>query len=166
MSDSTRTRQPYTIDARLIERFWSKTVTSPDCWGWQGSHQHQTGYAQLHVRLDDGRWSATVAHRVAWEIIHGPIPDGLVLDHLCRNRGCVNPGHLELVTDRVNILRGTGFSARHAVKTTCPAGHLYDEANTYIRKDSKAGARQCRTCDADRHRAARQAKAGDSEDGR
>lgn len=159
MANGTRARQSYAITPRLIERFWSKTVKSPDCWGWLGSHM-RSGYAQIHVQLDDGRWSATVAHRVAWEIANEPIPDGFVLDHICRNRGCVNPSHLEVTTDRVNILRGTGFSARHAIKLKCPAGHDYDEANTYIRKDAKAGARQCRTCDADRHRTRRLLKKG------
>ncbi|MFJ2662519.1 HNH endonuclease signature motif containing protein [Arthrobacter koreensis] len=81
-------------------------------------------------------------HRVAYELFSGPIPNGLVLDHLCRNRGCFNPNHLEPVTRAVNNLRGVGFMAAHARKTHCPKGHPYDEKNTQI----KNGARRCRAC--------------------
>lgn len=82
------------------------------------------------------------AHRVAYEVVHGPISAGLVIDHLCRNRWCCNPDHLEPVTNSTNILRGTGASARNAAKTHCPAGHEY-----YVRLDGK---RRCSTCDRDR----------------
>lgn len=85
-----------------------------------------------------------LAHRVVYEEARGPIPAGMTLDHLCRNRRCVNPDHLEPVTNRENILRGTSPSAIHARKTHCPKGHPYDLANTRIRSN---GARACRTCD-------------------
>ena len=83
------------------------------------------------------------AHRFAYEQIVGPIPDGLQLDHLCRVRSCVNPAHLEPVTCQVNLLRGTGASARNAIKTHCPQGHAYGDFNTYIRPE---GWRRCREC--------------------
>lgn len=89
----------------------------------------------------DGR-RMVKAHRWSYELVHGPIPSGLVIDHLCRNTSCVNPVHLEAVTDRENILRGVGPSAEHARKTTCKRGHPFD----YLRKDPKRGRRQCRVC--------------------
>ncbi len=84
------------------------------------------------------------AHRAMYELMIGPIPDGLVIDHLCRNRWCVNPGHMEAVTHRENLTRGNGWSGRHARATHCPQGHPYDEANTYLRPDGKG--RDCRKC--------------------
>lgn len=159
-----RRQQQYTLTARLIARLNEKIdrsgplpVERPElgpCWLWGGSTT-LNGYAQLHVRLDDGRWSVTVAHRVSYEATIGPIPDGKVLDHLCRNRPCTRPDHLEPVSDQVNILRGNGWSGRHARKTSCPAGHPYNDQNTHVDKN---GMRHCRVCDADRHRAARRAR--------
>lgn len=146
-----RRRQNFDLDDITPERFWTKVQKGQSCWEWLGS-KTPNGYAQFHVRLRDGRWSSTVGHRIAYEWEHGLIPDGVVLDHLCRNRGCVNPAHLEAVDDRTNILRGTGFAARHARKTHCPAGHPYSEKHSYI---DKRGMRHCRTCDAIRQRAAR-----------
>src|SRR6266705_4138658 len=89
---------------------------SKKCWIWKGSHK-SNGYAECsikHVNLS--------AHRVAYAALIGPIPKGMVLDHICRNRGCVNPWHLEPVTQQQNCRRGdTGL--HHAVKTHCPYGH-------------------------------------------
>lgn len=87
------------------------------------------------------------AYHVSYILAHGPIPDGLVIDHVrdkgCTNRHCVAPLHLEAVTQRENLLRGTGFAARNAQKTHCPQGHEYAGDNLYV--DAK-GRRYCQAC--------------------
>ena len=88
----------------------------------------------------DGR--SQYAHRFVYEAERGPIPSGLTLDHKCRVRQCVNPAHLEPVTLAENILRGNGWSGRHARVTQCPHGHPYDDTNTYRGR----GFRECRAC--------------------
>lgn len=128
------------------DRFWSKVEKNgplwngSPCWLWT-AYCDKDGY---------GHWTPTHgaagkrAHRVAYEILIGPIPEGLPLDHLCRNSPCCNPNHLEPVTDRTNILRGVGFAALNAKKTHCPKGHPYSLTNTYI---NSKGQRICRTCE-------------------
>lgn len=95
------------------------------------------------------------AHRFAYEQAHGPIPDGLEVDHQCRRRDCVNPGHLRAITHRENILASSNHVARRAAVTHCPAGHAYDDANTYRAPDKT---RKCRACKNAQNRAARAAK--------
>ena len=120
-----------------IERFWAKVkVVESGCWEWQG-HLNR-GYGRLRGDKKD-----ILAHRYAYQLIKGSIPEDLTLDHLCRNRSCVNPDHLEIVTMRENILRGDSFSAKHARKTHCPEGHPYDLFNT---RYNLLGARECRIC--------------------
>ena len=123
------------------ERFWAKVDRSGRCWLWTGALTN--GYGNFYNGT-----CAMGAHRFAYELLVGPIPPGLHLDHLCRVPACVNPAHLEPVTCGENIRRG----AAGVLKTHCPAGHPYDEANTRI---VKGGHRQCRTCDRDRSREAR-----------
>ena len=90
----------------------------------------------------DGR--TQVVHRVAYEAQNGPVPKGLILDHLCRNRACLNPAHLEPVTHRVNILRGICPTAINARKKICSKGHsLTDKSNMRVRA---TGGRACRAC--------------------
>jgi hypothetical protein len=120
----------------LADRFWARVEKTDGCWEWQGKLNQ--GYG---VVWDSGR--VRQAHRFAWELLRGAIPDGLTLDHLCRNRRCVNPGHLEPVTAVENTMRGQAPHAINARKTHCVRGHAFDDENTYVRSD---GARICRAC--------------------
>lgn len=121
--------------------FWAKVDRrgGPDCcWPWDG-YRMDCGYGQ--ARHGD---KVTCAHRLAYEMLVGPIPKGLVIDHLCRVRECVNPAHMEPVTNAENIRRGEG-GAHWAAKTHCPQGHPYEGDNLYI---DRRGSRNCRTCSA------------------
>ncbi len=114
------------------ESFWRLADRpSVGCWNWRG-YIHRTGYGQLRFQ---GR--QTKAHVTAYELTVGPVPSGLELDHLCRNRACVNPAHLEPVTHTENVRRA------FALKTACRNGHPYED-NLII--DTCSGARRCRTC--------------------
>lgn len=124
---------PDTRSADGRDRFWSKVENIGNCWVWTGA-MDKFGYGCFNYR---GRTSR--AHRVAYELANGPIPDGLELDHLCRNRYCVNPAHLEPVTFAENQRR------RAMAVTECPKGHPYDEANTY----NGPRGRNCRACNAE-----------------
>ena len=110
---------------------WTKAISE----GWYG------------VISFDGK--TYKAHKILYEIIVGPVEDGLELDHLCREPSCVNPFHLEQVTHRENILRGTGCAATNAAKTHCKNGHALDGINLYI---NNRGDRVCKTCKRQRDR--------------
>ena len=127
-------------------RFNEKLIPGPgDCWYWRAGHFKKTGYAMFSIRGQDGKWRPTVAHRVAYELYIGEIPAGLDLDHLCQNRGCVNPWHLEPVTRAVNLSRGMSPAAVAVRENRCAAGHEYTPENTY-RKPSQPNKRICREC--------------------
>lgn len=121
-----------------------KILYSEGCWEWNGWHNTK-GYACMAVNLHDGcGQKKKFAHRVVYELLIGPIPEGKQLDHLCRNRGCVNPWHLEPVTCKENLMRGETHAARNVAKTHCPHDHEYTPENTIIRKSD--GSRKCREC--------------------
>lgn len=141
----------------IRDRIMSKVaIVESGCWEWQGT-TNGTGYGRV---WDNTAREKLYVHRVMYELENGPIPDGLEVDHLCRNRGCVNPAHLEAVTRKVNQHRGLSISGNNARKTHCPKGHPFDETNTYVHR----GYRQCATCRAEyradhRERLAQQSEA-------
>lgn len=118
--------------------FWGRVdrAAGDGCWLWTGALT-ESGYGRLRY---GGRMVR--AHRLAYELTVGPIPEGLELDHLCRTRACVRADHLEPVTHQENVRRGSLWAVNGS-KTRCPAGHEYSEANTYRSDGDK---RHCRTC--------------------
>jgi hypothetical protein len=109
-----------------------------DCWIWHGARDKVSGYGRVQVE-----GSCRYIHRIVYQQLVGPIPDGLQLDHLCRQRACCAPHHLEPVTCLVNVRRGNGGASR----THCPQGHEYTPENTYLHQNAKGYTRRtCRKC--------------------
>ena len=136
------------MDARAFCRF-SKHVNIPDehgCMLWTAA-RGANGYGRFGLKVNE-RWRAFIAHRLAYEHFVGPVPRGLELDHLCRNRACINPTHLEPVTRWENIMRGQSVSAKHAAKTHCPRGHPYAGSNLRVTEQG----RQCKACQREKYR--------------
>jgi hypothetical protein len=127
-------------DLGLWNRVWTRIIgdLATHCWVWTAAKSSR-GYGEIKL---GGVQSSP--YRVVYEWLVGTIPYGLVLDHLCQNRLCVNPAHMEPVTPGENTLRGQSPQALNRLKTHCPQGHPYDEANTIYLPDS-AG-RRCRIC--------------------
>lgn len=125
--------------ARLELRFLAHTLKDASCWKWQGTISPK-GYGHFWT----GKRTVK-AHRFSYELYVRPIPEGYVLDHLCRNRRCVNPSHLEPVTSRENTMRGIGFAAENAKKTHCNNGHPFVGKNLIVPK-SRPNRRVCRAC--------------------
>ena len=137
----------YSLPIYLTEsqaaNFWNKVAPMMDdrgCWEWVGCIHKSYGYLGVGTPV-----KRTIrAHRVAYTLVVGPIPEGLTLDHLCRNRSCVNPAHLEPVTHAENTLRGESFGAVNARRVLCQAGHQ-DWATSRMGADKIR--RYCRTCE-------------------
>ncbi len=122
------------LEQRIMSRIVKDDVAG--CWVWVGG-RNSHGYGYIAI---DGRMRGV--HRVMWELHCGAVPAGLQLDHLCRNRVCCNPGHLEPVTMVENIRRGNRGTNGNERKTHCPQGHEYSQENTH----HAIGSRMCREC--------------------
>lgn len=128
-----------TLRERALVRFEEKIDKTESCWFWTAYVCKTTGYGQF--------WDGTIlvgAHRFSYGVKHGSIPVGLVLDHLCRTRSCVNPEHLEPKTSRENTFAAGSVStaATNKSKTHCKRGHEFSKENTYISRNS----RTCKAC--------------------
>jgi hypothetical protein len=139
-----------------VELRWQSQVAiqAPGCWIWTGP-VNVYGYGRFRVR--DGRGLSEIAHRAVWQLIVGPIPNDLSLDHLCRVKRCVNPDHLEPVTHAENCRRGHSPGARARRDNRCKWGHEFTPENTLT--DTR-GHRICRTCNINNSRARRERLAG------
>lgn len=129
-------------------RFWAsvKKGSARSCWPWTAG-LFPNGYGNFgFFDRSTGQGGHVQAHRVAVTLARGPIPEGLTVDHLCKNKVCVNPAHLEVVTAAENALRGDGPPARNARKTHCIRGHPLITGNIY---GAKQGRRRCRRCQLD-----------------
>ena len=136
-----------------MERFWAKVdkhgpipehrLDLGPCWVWTAG-TNRAGYGKFGVGREAGKQLIVQAHRFAYELLAGSIPEGLELDHLCRNRPCVNPDHMEPVTHAENMARG------YAAKTHCVRGHEFTPENTCFWNGTRK--RRCRTCNRERQR--------------
>lgn len=150
------------IPERVVRRISERVERAPNgCWIWPGAKTE--GYGRISW-TQDGVKTWRLVHRTLYEATVAPIPAGLDLHHTCHDpmecapavarecphRACCNPAHLEPVTRQENLLRGGTIAAARSAVTHCPAGHLYDAANTLI---SPKGQRQCKTCTYERNRA-------------
>ena len=138
------------VTSETAEKFWSFVSTGDGCWEWTGT-RGKAGYGVLYI---DGRQFR--AHRVSYFLAHGTIDNTLVIDHLCKNKRCVNPGHLELVTEAVNALRSDAPPAVNARKVACDNGHPLTDGNVYVWPST--GYKTCLTCRDVKYSAANRAK--------
>jgi len=136
---------PHEYQARFLRRV---QINENGCWVWRGNTHPKNGYGRFWLYRHTDR----LAHRLAYVWSGGTIPDNLVIDHLCRNRACVNPAHMETVSNAENVMRGESVWAINARKTHCVRGHEFTPENTWV---SKKNERHCRECSRIRKREAR-----------
>ncbi len=130
-------KQSFKRKLSLEKSFEVRTLKSESCWEWTGS-KDQYGYGRIRFNKVN-----MLAHRISFKIHKGEIPENLVIDHICRNRGCVNPEHLRAVTKSINSKENTAsFTALNLLKTACPHGHKYTGNNLLV----SGKKRYCRTC--------------------
>ena len=120
----------------LLSKFWSKVEKTDSCWNWKGGVM-SSGYGSFNLNK-----KSVLVHRYSYEILKHMIPKNLVIDHKCKNKLCVNPEHLEVVTQKENVLRGDSFMSTNAKKTHCPQGHEYLGENLKIYNNR----RYCKRC--------------------
>lgn len=128
---------------KLPKHINDKINFTDSCWLWGGNIQN--GYGTASYMGKTGR-----VHRITYTIIKGKIPEGLVIDHLCKVKNCVNPEHLEAVTQKENTLRGTSPHAIYAKRTHCDKGHEFSMENTIVREDNNS--RRCKICHTEYHK--------------
>jgi hypothetical protein len=130
----------------LKERFNEKYVVNPEsgCWEWTASINKYNGYGYISVKICEGHFAPQPAHRVSYELNVGQIPEGHDIHHKCENKKCVNPDHLEALTEKRHTMLHDGPTAINASKLFCNQGHELNSENTYVY--SKNGHRQCREC--------------------
>jgi len=137
-TNGTKLGRPRATDDEYVARFLSKINKTPSCWEWTDV-LHSDGYGSFFFKKKNIK-----AHRFSFELFNESIKHDYVIDHICRNRKCVNPEHLRQVTKRENaIYNSESVSAKNLLKTHCPKGHAYDENNIGKRKDSR---RKCKAC--------------------
>lgn len=127
-------------NAIQLARFWTKVEMTTGCWLWNGA-KDSSGYGHLKI---NGK--VISAHRFSYKLFFKSIPKNKELDHLCRNRSCVNPRHLEPVTSYENMVRGESPYAKNKRKTHCVNGHILDSKNIYPTKYKNTVHRRCRKC--------------------
>ena len=132
------------MDKKTLDRFWSKVKKTDYCGKWTASKDSR-GYGRFRFNK-----KMIKAYRFSYELFNKPIQKDLQIDHLCRNTSCVNPDHLEVVTQKENMKRGIAWDYQRN-KTCCPKGHEYSKENTYLSPNGKRNCIECRKMAKKRH---------------